>query len=1727
MKYHFFTFILFIFLVGLTACDDSGRPKTEEFSFKITGHSILKNAEVSILDGDGKEIKTGTTDENGEFIIEDVESATSLLVKVCKGSFLNASLESDVDFSGCLENSIAVSDGDISLSVNFLTTFISKYDSTEDIEEWKSYLDITTLPVPEMQSSLTDSTKVYLFHQGLMKIAENVSIAGTKTPETTYSTETLLNLLLEDLADDDIINGSTAKKFGGLNVNADIMKGVLADVIPEISGSFTAEDLNTWLDTLRYSNAKFLGGSGGEIDKSKPVITITTPENNAIIYGMVEIEAVATDNEQVQSLTCAIVENTVNDESLEIEDEDDTPETFSSSFNSALFDDSTITLRCTASDGNNVSEAEIKLAVSNNNKVSLSAFITNALTDWDKVTIYRILENGTTDTKVKTLESDDLEEVEEGKPIETLLAPGEYRFVFKGGSYIPVFLGESDNPDENRITFDSSLETRGTVKVGEDTTIIATPLTTLREYLFAAFVDDGTYKVSECDSKSFDLISEHIDSDFPIYQEPISKPQLTENSKYYIALASLERLAVLVGERHDPPLEAGAITVEQVLKALTDDLDSATKAVLDGVGTINQFPVDSYLFRYWYAIAMKLYLESEKNNTTLGFSDLQTVINNISMDDSELFPDDAEPRRVTDQPPVISDKMFKRSFETEFQNYSVENIIYSNNSVFNVYFKALPDSTGDLFLDSVEITGDVEVQSISDINDEGEYTAEVQFPTTEDGNKSILITAIDNAENTGTATLQAVKDTVSPVVVNLGNSLATNVTTPLAVPYEVTETNPLDTLFAVTASGEFPGSPSDWTSLDPALVSGDITVTDSMLTDDGAYTLHFKTVDKAGNEASKTKALIFDRIKPTATFTTVPEINENGFIQEESIVITIIATDNVTPETDLIHEYWNGTSWIGNVNETKHIWNLFSFTEQVYNEKFRVRDLADNRSDDITVSFTVDLNDPVLATNKTDLESRAYNISDVALVLNATCTDSNLDSFTYSINGSEPVSVPGMSTALTNHPDLKELENGEANTVTVTCTDLSGRMEEETISILIDNTPARVETVVNHPGTGGTVPVCSLAKTIQLVTVDDHSKPVQIKYSYHIGEYSESNVFTAPVIEATGGTSLTVPNVTDNYYNTLTLSKDNFNVVVSVIVIDDAGNESTPYPISWNLDKKPPIYSLINLASFGFGLVNPEADNIDFDEYLDKYNQGGEVFEAYFDNLISESGLEEIVNLQGYINESLLHDYTFLDATQEGIQPGECIKTVCSNSDTFKPCLWCVMDEQGAVFNFKTTLVDSCANSGVITDCKSSDYSCLEGHLNPSTPEVYVSAVQTSTNSYNIEILSQGANVESCHIMQGSTVVDTCNNAIGVQQYDASGLSDGLYTVRATVKYPDGTNYGYGYADFLVDRTVFNVTIDVDLSKIHYLSFPAINYTAQIASGVKSVKIYLKNHYKNTYYVSVSENLQYNCDSSGRCSSTTARKLVGESSNSSGSILPQKSGGYYNIDGGFWNTVEVVVTPNFGADQTKEFAIGSGWGGGIQFIRTPSQDTHMQIIGDTVYIYQSIIDKDCHTSYVSLRNVELPDRVCQNPNTKVWHYASWMHTQYSAELRSISGSQHYYKGTIRKMGAYRWNWKAGRDCTKDVDCPSTAESCHVMTGECIVDKELHELTNEYPDVDCYNDIPYNNGCTWEKEIWYHSDQTYIDVNALTRSKDFYLKDYILTYSKEEACNPEAYTPPFE
>ena len=264
----------FFFLIFCAAVSCSGkRPKNGTLEFDFTVRAIQKNAEVQILSGE-EVVASGKTDESGVAKFSSLQNIGGFVVKVCGGTVGLVSSEEETAWNGCMKKKIKTGDGgEIGAIVDFVSTFIERYNSETSEEEWYSYLDISGDAVAEVQSSLTDSTKRYLWIQGLAKVAETVSKANGTVPETQFSTENLLNLLFDDLADDNVINGSTGAKFGTLPVNAAVLKGFAADAVSLVSDRFSETELKEWSEKIRTSEAAFLGEEIPE--KSEVGITIT------------------------------------------------------------------------------------------------------------------------------------------------------------------------------------------------------------------------------------------------------------------------------------------------------------------------------------------------------------------------------------------------------------------------------------------------------------------------------------------------------------------------------------------------------------------------------------------------------------------------------------------------------------------------------------------------------------------------------------------------------------------------------------------------------------------------------------------------------------------------------------------------------------------------------------------------------------------------------------------------------------------------------------------------------------------------------------------------------------------------------------------------------------------------------------------------------------------------------------------------------------------------------------------------------------------------------------------------------------------------------------------------------------------------------------------------------------------------------------------------------------
>ena len=1425
MKRLFFIAGVFQALIFVISCDSKRPESTGEFNYSVKISSVQILADVEIKEGD-EIIQSGVTDESGNIEFSDVKALTDLTVKICGGTVKLISSTEPVAWTGCMESSFKPADVDeISITVDIFSTFISKYDSGTAVSEFQEYLDITTLPAPALQTSLTDATKRYLWYQGLAKVAENVSKANSVNPETMYSTENLLNLLYADLADDAVINGSTEAKFGSLSIDAAILKNIIADAIPSVDKAFSATDLKSWTDKIRNSEAKFLGGDGSGTDSEKPVVGIEIPANNSVVYGTVKVSANATDNKEITSLNCSIT----GEEMPELADSVEDPASFKAEFDSTLIPDGKITIKCIASDGTNLSEKEISVTVSNSNTVKMKAYITNELTLWDSVTIYDMA-----GTKVQTVSFAEDEETK------TALAPGIYRFVFKGGTYKPVFLADET------IGFDSSLETRGEVKAGEVTTVIATPLTTLREFLFKASGDEES---------SFELISEHIDSDFPLYIEPVSKNQLTENSKYYIVLAALERLAVLVGERHDPALEEGSITIEQVLKALTDDLKTDTQAVLDGGDTINQFPVDSYLFRYWYAIALKLFLESDENLTGLKFSDLQTVISNISMDESELFPEAEKPKKVTDRPPVISEKQFKRSFETEYQNYTVENIIYANDSVFELKFKALPDGSGDLTIDLVVLSGDVEVQTLSDINEEGIYEASVKFPVVADGEKSILIKAVDDAENTGTATLQAVKDTVKPVISSFELVRNTKPVTgeyaglPFTFNYVIDELNYRNTQLAVKTaadSGDFV-----YTQINTVKSgSGQIAKTD-LAGDkaDGTYLFSVKFTDKAGNEEITEFQKVIDTINPTIdSIVMTPEINESGFINSRNITVEITAGDNIEQTLN----YWirrNITGYSMNGNNPPNVFNIEEPADAEISYWFKVSDQAGNESaESAPFVFTIDTINPVITiSNKAALQAKSWKSSADELVLNYTIDELNREFCELRINGAKAddiIGYPASSITFKSNP-LLDPEIGPAlpNTVSIYCKDKAGNETEEVVNVYIDDTAPEIAIDASHFKYNDAVVdprIGTWTQTYVPFTIADNfgrsKENLTVRYYYTaqvtnflgvnishrfpgegtraVEEWSDGAFSDARCYLSIDSCEIPVVHFLDSflYNNSFEYMKDRITAFILNVEVSDTAGNTVSQSIDWVSDKES-----VSMESAGYG-----------------YDSG-----SMWLSFVSKKSVKSFMMTVNSVTSSPVCEQNFIDGM--GIYVYSCPFTA----------------NTGSIYNVTISSIDYYSNL-TVTGCSDFDSGetnyCFSGSVKASDPQLAVLITQQTATTLKYEVSSDSA-ITECRILKNGSNFATCNGglATGSKTENISTWEDGNYTIKVSAKNTLNV-IATKTVSFIIDTTPTSFSFDiVNYKSLYYKSAPTLSVNATIAGGVKKVMIYLPERYvhktRNTDFV--------------------------------------------------------------------------------------------------------------------------------------------------------------------------------------------------------------------------------------------------------------------------------------
>jgi hypothetical protein len=814
-----------------------GTPAVTDGEITLSGASVLMNADVTVVDTRSGGSYTGKTALDGTFEIARVPAIGDAVVKVCKGQFYSASVSAAISTDMCLWRKVKL-DGYASsgkgLVIDFVSSFIATYSEATSSQEWKSYLGVASLPRPVEESSLTDSTKMWLWSQGLSQVAAKVSMAAGVSPESTLSTKKLFDLLIADLKDNNKIDGSTKAVFGGLDINGAVLKGVIAEAIPNTVCKFTRADLQPWLTSISNSNARFLS-SDQPPDPEGPQITIEKPAEN-VVAGTFEIRATATDNVKVTSLACTFAGTAVENTSVE-------NATFEAVFDTTRMEDGPAELMCAASDGVNLSSKTKNVTIKNRNEVTVGVYIAEPVRELDGVFVFDV-----EGKPVTTLQPD------AGGVITGLLAPGTYIFKTSGGKYESKVLN-TDPQTPLILKLNRDLYGRLEVKAGAKNRAIITPLTDFREYLYKALAAKGD---PDAVQKSLDLFNSHFKIGFDIYVEPGPGSAGDMTFQSYEVLAALERLAYKIAVTQK--LSIGTVTIEDIIATMEADL---ADALLDGTGKtqkIQGWQVDCYFFRYWYAEALKELVEGQGYS----FNDFQAIISSISMDTSELFPtpvmSQCQPREVVNTPPQINPITYKTAYTGDFVWYDkgLGSVPYSTDT-FGLRFKVVPGKH-QIMLDSLtsvygpELTCTVPTASIG-YNNSVTYDTTCTFDgTKEDGEKALTIDVYDDAGNHGQASLVAIKDMAVPEL-----TLSGLPTHPVQTGSTLAEfTTAFDNTRQDFGVAAYTAGPLPITVLTPGT-----TPLKDLLINEGVQDVNVWVINKAATQTKKTGSITIDNSPPS------------------------------------------------------------------------------------------------------------------------------------------------------------------------------------------------------------------------------------------------------------------------------------------------------------------------------------------------------------------------------------------------------------------------------------------------------------------------------------------------------------------------------------------------------------------------------------------------------------------------------------------------------------------------------------------------------------------------------------------------------------------------------------------------------------------------------------------------------------------------------------------------
>lgn len=869
-------------MVFALACESKRPDSNGVFTVTLEGKSILKGAVVRVLKEGSSEalVPNSTTDETGEFTIEKIATASTLRVGVCGGTFFSIGTGTEVSFNGCLSAVVPVKEtGKETVFVDLVSTLAAAYESDTAQSEVLAYLDLTADSAATEETTLTDATKRYLWQQALSVVAAQISEANGVTPETSLSTEALFTLMQNDLYDNNTIDGSTGTKFGPvLPVNEALIRQHVAGATAEVSANFTAADLADWVEHLRSEKAKFLGAGGEEPDDltddatstdtdkandpdeeslypdydtvdNPPAVEIVAPVNNAVLYTVVSVKAQRTlDSCPILSLSCTLKYSDDTGAGTPLTDTNANPEVFEAAIDTLdlELEDKQMVITCTGSNGIKQAVKSVKFTLANHNPVTVLPYVTDKVTGVAGVAVY-----DAEGTKVKTL-------TETAGTVSGDLPPGEYTFAVNGGDYTSV-LFTTGTGDPKVVTLSTPLLGRAVIEAGENTAVYVTPLTTIREIIWQGLTEKGGRTLDEAIDDSLALFETHYLDGMNPYAKPLAGQPAENATLNWVAIAALEQLAADIAA--DKGLSSGAVLMDDILATLAADLVEE-KGLFDGRDKnddplmIKTFAVDSYLFRYHYAVALKRFIEEETEYT---YQDFQTLIYNIAMDESELFPKQDEPIAVVAQAPQIKNLAFKRASDAGFIDYAAPDTIpYVKDALDLRFFVEMADSATIALLDLYFVAG-TPLLSLNDLAESGgTYTATGIMVDGEDGEKTLTIRAQDDQNNYGTRAVTIVKDSVLPVV-ELTPPVAEVIAGDISFDYAVTEERLASEYYTIQPQG---GTLTTHPLATPDL-SGNILL--SEIEDDGTYTVSFYAVDKAANTGSASFTRTIDTTAPAAT----------------------------------------------------------------------------------------------------------------------------------------------------------------------------------------------------------------------------------------------------------------------------------------------------------------------------------------------------------------------------------------------------------------------------------------------------------------------------------------------------------------------------------------------------------------------------------------------------------------------------------------------------------------------------------------------------------------------------------------------------------------------------------------------------------------------------------------------------------------------------------------------